>query len=160
MTAMMPVTDPVITQVEGSCFAISATTGDLRADSLDGLYCDDTRVVSGWRLLVDGRPPEPLSAQLETPYQATFLGRRDVVLVERRRFVGNGMREDLVLRNLGREDLPCKVSYELVVDFADMFSVRGGKPAPLGEVVWRGSPCWPKPSLRAGTAVRGSARTA
>ncbi|MFG1910983.1 glycogen debranching N-terminal domain-containing protein [Kribbella sp. NPDC048928] len=133
-------TDPVITLVEGSCFAISATTGDMRADSVDGLYCDDTRIVSGWRLLVDGRPPQPLSAQLDAPYQATFLGRRDgdggSLLVERHRLVGDGMREDLILRNLGTQDITCRVAVELTVDFADLFSVKDSKPLPLGEVQW------------------------
>jgi glycogen debranching enzyme len=140
-TVMPPVTTPVITLVEGSCFAISETTGDMTASSVEGLYCDDTRVVSGWRLLVDGRPPEPLSAQLEAPYQATFLGRRRgdgaSLLVERHRFVGDGLREDLVLRNLGTEDTACRVAVELVVDFADLFSVKAGQPVPLGEVVWK-----------------------
>ncbi len=137
---MMPVTEPIITLVEGTSFAISATTGDMMAAGVNGLYWRDTRALSTWRLLVDGCSCEPLSAHLDAPYQATFLGRRTgpgvPLLVQRCRLVGEGMREDLVLRNLGSEDTTCRLSMELSTDFADLFSVKSGRPEPLDTVMW------------------------
>jgi glycogen debranching enzyme len=56
--------------------------------------------------------------------------------IERNRLVGDGMREDLVLRNLGSEDTACRVTIEVGADFADTFSVKAGNPKPLGPVSW------------------------
>ncbi|HET6292186.1 MAG TPA: glycogen debranching N-terminal domain-containing protein [Kribbella sp.] len=135
------VTEPMITLVEGTSFAISTTAGEMVGGGVHGLYHQDSRVVSGWQILLDGRPPEPLSAHLDTPYEATFLGRRRTdgarLLIERRRLIGDGMREDVVLRNLGNEDTACRLTVELASDFADMFSVKAGQPEAIGEVQWR-----------------------
>jgi glycogen debranching enzyme len=46
------------------------------------------------------------------------------VLVERSRYVGNGMREDIVIRNLGREPTTCALAFELDADFAHLFEVK------------------------------------
>jgi glycogen debranching enzyme len=137
---MRPVAEPTITLVEGTSFAISGTTGDMLPGGVSGLYCRDTRVLATWRLLVDGCSYEPLSAHLDAPYQATFLGRRAgtgvPLLVQRVRLVGEGMREDLVLHNLGAEDTACRLTMEVVTDFADLFSVKSGQPEPLDTVTW------------------------
>jgi glycogen debranching enzyme len=140
MSEMPPVAVPTITLVEGTSFAISATTGDMVPGGVNGLYCRDTRALATWRLLVDGCSCEPLSAHLDAPYQATFLGLRAgsavPLLVQRVRLVGDGMREDLVLRNLGVEDTACRLTLELATDFADLFSVKSGQPEPLDTVSW------------------------
>jgi glycogen debranching enzyme len=135
----LSVTDPTITLVEGNCFAISATTGDIVPDGAAGLFYQDVRMLSAWRLLVDDSPPEPLSAHLDAPFQATFIGRRRgggaSLLVERRRLVGRGMREDVVLRNPGSEDTTCRLLVELTTDFGDRFSIGGADSS--GEVTWK-----------------------
>jgi hypothetical protein len=76
--------------------------------------------------------------QRDEPYAATFLGllpassaRTDsVVLLVRRRYVGNGMREDIELRN----SAPYPVSFELAIaadaDFAGLFEVKGERVGP------------------------------
>ncbi|GAB3424693.1 amylo-alpha-1,6-glucosidase [Flindersiella endophytica] len=136
-----PVGTPTITLVEGACFAISTTSGEMEPEHAHGLFYRDTRFVSGLRLLLDGREPEPLSAQPQAPYETTFLARRPDVnsaplLVSRHRLVGEGMREDITLRNLGGEDTVCQLQFEFETDFADMFSVKDGRPKRLGEVTW------------------------
>ena len=63
-------------------------------------------VLSRWELLVDGRAPEPLMVQQAEPYAAAFLGQMpptpgladSTLLVVRRRYVGDGMREDVTSR--------------------------------------------------------------
>lgn len=137
---LTPVSSPDVTLVEGSTFCISAADGAMSADRVDGLYYRDTRIVSSWRVVLDGHPPEPLAVQPGSPYEATFVGRRRgdgaPLLIERHRLVGDGMREDLVLRNLGSEDTACRLTIEVGTDFADTFSVKAGHPKPLGPVSW------------------------
>ena len=68
----------------------------------------------------------------DDPYRARFLGRARprpgrtdaTLLVERDRFVGSGMREDLVLRNLGTEPAGVAVTLAFDADFADVFEVK------------------------------------
>ena len=67
-----------------------------------------------------------------TPFSATFVSRGkprqgqsdSTVLVERDRYVGDGMREDIVLRNLGHEAMTCSLAFELDADFAHLFDVK------------------------------------
>jgi glycogen debranching enzyme len=98
----------------------------------------DTRVVSGWRLELDGQAVEPLSTVVEEPYSATFVGRTpprggladSTLLVMRRRAVGDGMREDIVLRNLAGEAAGVLVTLTVEADFADLFEVKEGRVRP------------------------------
>jgi glycogen debranching enzyme len=123
-----------VTLVEGSTFCICGGTGDIRTAS-DGLYVRDTRVVSRWELTVDGVAPLALAAQQEVPYAATFIGRLPPeagladsrVVVVRRRYVGQGMREDLTLANSGPDPVSCEVALHVGVDFADVFEVKEGR---------------------------------
>ena len=50
-----------VTLVEGSSFCVCGRTGDISPDEPHGLFFRDTRLLSTWRLLVDGAPPEPLA---------------------------------------------------------------------------------------------------
>ncbi len=45
-------------------------------------------------------------------------------MVERRRYVGRGMREDLVIRNFGEEPAYCAADLVYGADFADLFAVK------------------------------------
>ena len=95
------------TLIEGSTFCISEPDGDILPGRPQGLFVRDTRVLSRWQLTVDGKEPQPLSVQHPEPYAATFLGRMapragkadSTLLVVRRRYVGDGMREDITIRN-------------------------------------------------------------
>src|SRR4029453_3219973 len=98
----------VVTLVEGAGFCVCGSTGDIVAGEPHGLFFRDTRLLSQWQLLVDGVPPELLARMAREPFATTFVararpqaGRADsTLLVLRHRYVGDGMREDLVLRNL------------------------------------------------------------
>jgi len=121
-----------VTLVEGASFSISASNGDIESGGAQGLFFEDTRFVSLWRLRLDGAPPQSLAVVARHPFAATFvsrgrpqLGQSDSTLfVERSRYVGNGMREDVVIRNFGREPAACSVSFELEADFAHLFEVK------------------------------------
>jgi glycogen debranching enzyme len=124
-----------VTLVEGTSFCLSDPRGDIEPGAPQGLFFRDTRILSGWRLRLDGQPVEPLAVVPHAPNRATFLGRAlphpgragATLLVERSRFVGAGMREDIVVRNLGHEPARCSVSLHAGADFADLFEVKEGR---------------------------------
>ena len=49
------------------------------------------------------------------------------MLVLRHRYVGDGMREDVVLRNVGAVDVRCRLELVVEPDFADLFEVKEGR---------------------------------
>jgi glycogen debranching enzyme len=130
-----------ITLVEGPAFCISERSGDVVPKVAQGLFFRDTRFLSTLRLLVNGHPPELLSAATTDPFSAVFVLRAPPegqaephVMLLRRRYVGQGMREDLTVRNFGAE--PAFVSLEVAAgsDFADLFEVKHAHISKAGEL--------------------------
>ncbi|MDQ3756693.1 MAG: amylo-alpha-1,6-glucosidase, partial [Actinomycetota bacterium] len=130
----------MVTLVEGSAFAISARSGDMVRGSPHGLFFRDTRFLSRFELRVNGAQPEPLAADTTDPFSAVFVartrprpGRADsTLMVFRYRYIGRGMREDLVIRNFGDEPAFCSLELDIEADFADLFEVKEGRPGPGG----------------------------
>ncbi|SDG23138.1 glycogen debranching N-terminal domain-containing protein [Pseudonocardia oroxyli] len=130
-----------VTLVEGASFCICTFGGDIGGNGPCGVFFRDTRILSRWELRVDGEVPDPLAAMNPDPYRAIFLGRLSRrfgrtdtnVLVQRERRIGNGLREDLVLRNPGAEPTTCSVTLSVEADFADLFEVKEGRVHPRGE---------------------------
>ncbi|MEY9214628.1 glycogen debranching N-terminal domain-containing protein [Thermobifida halotolerans] len=134
-----------VTIVEGTSFAVSAADGGMLPDRPHGVFYDDIRIVSKWEFSVNGSAPEPLTAIVhDHPYRAVFLARarkrgggaEATLLVERDRRVGTGMREDITLRNLGREPAACTVTLVVDADFADLFEVKAGEVRRNGQYVF------------------------
>ncbi|HEY3810125.1 MAG TPA: glycogen debranching N-terminal domain-containing protein, partial [Acidimicrobiales bacterium] len=130
-----------VTMVEGSAFMICAPGGDLSPLSAEGFFFRDTRFLSRWTLQINGQVPEALARAVADPYSATFVartrprpGRADSnLMVERRRYVGRGMREDLVIRNFSEEPTYCAVELVYGADFADLFAVKEARVTGSGE---------------------------
>jgi glycogen debranching enzyme len=124
-----------LTVVEGSAFLISSGSGDVAPDRSEGFFFRESRFLSRWELLVNGRSPEILAASTPDPYQATLVsrvagreGQADAtLLVLRHRYVGRGMREDLVVRNLADEPAYCAIEIAFGADFADVHGIRNGR---------------------------------
>jgi glycogen debranching enzyme len=122
-----------VTLIEGSTFCISEPGGDILPDRPHGLFVRDTRMLSRWELTVDGIEPQPLTVHTAEPFAATFLGRMppnagmadSTLLVVRRRYVGDGMREDITLRNTAAKAKKCTLELAAESDFADLFEVKG-----------------------------------
>jgi glycogen debranching enzyme len=132
------------TLIEGSTFCISDPGGDIQPDRPHGLFVRDTRMLSRWELTVDGEEPQALTVYLDEPFAATFLGRMppkagradSTMLVVRRRYVGDGMREDISLRNTSVKPRRCVLALAAESDFADLFEVKGrSKPRTAGSLV-------------------------
>ncbi len=136
------------TLVEGSAFCISDPSGDFLADSTHGLFFRDTRFLSGMELLVNGSRPEALAAERLSPFAATFVlravpraGRADSsLMVFRYRYVGRGMREDVVVRNYGVEAAYCSLELVFAADFANLFAVKEGRVGTGGRVECHAAP--------------------
>jgi glycogen debranching enzyme len=131
------------TLIEGITFCICGRSGDIRAGADQGLFYRDTRFVSRWELTVDGQALEPLTVSTAAPYAGTFVSRRpprpgtadSTLLVVRKRYVGNGMREDIVVRNLGREAAGVRLQLAVDADFAGLFEVKEGRVGERKDVV-------------------------
>jgi glycogen debranching enzyme len=121
-----------VTLVEGASFSISSSSGDIEPGGAQGVFYQDTRFVSTWRVHLDGEELQNLAVIARHPFAATFISRSQprpgqpdsTLLVERSRYVGNGMREDIVVRNLAREPATCSIAFELDADFAHLFEVK------------------------------------
>jgi glycogen debranching enzyme len=130
--------------VEGASFCISSRSGDIEPGGTEGVFFLDARIVSELRLLVNGAAPEPLAAHVDEPFAARFVARchpaegqsDSTLVIERHRYVGQGLREDLVLRNLGREATYVNVELVADADFASVRAVRSGRvrPPTAGEI--------------------------
>jgi glycogen debranching enzyme len=132
----------LVTLLEETTFCISEASGDILPGGAQGLFYRDTRFLSRLELRLDGEPPEPVAVQPNEPFACTFLARRppgptrpdSTLLVIRRRYVDSGMREDITLRNLGREAAAAHLTLEVGGDFADLFEVKEGRMLHLEEV--------------------------
>ena len=131
-TAAGPLGAGTVTLVEGSSFCISMPNGDISADHPHGLFVRDARILSGWRLTVDGQPLEPLAAETKAPYRALFVGRvprsdgyaDSPLIVERLREVGAGIQEQVTVRNFSLKPAECVITLRVEADFADLFEVK------------------------------------
>lgn len=130
----------VVTLVEGSTFAVSDRVGDFHPGDPQGLFFLDTRFLSRLQLTLNGQRPEALAVVLDEPFAATFVQRARLesrgpgrLVVVRRRYVGRGMREDVVLRNYSAEPASCVVRLHLETDFAHLFEVKKGRVQRRGE---------------------------
>ena len=118
-----------ITLLDGASFCIAAEGGDLQRGGQHGLFFLDARILSELVVTVNGEAPEALADHVDAPHQATFVGRcpGSALVLERVRQVGSGMRDDLIVRNVGGEPAYCRVELRIAADFADPTDVRDGR---------------------------------
>ena len=133
--------DPrAVTIIEGSTFCVSASSGDMYADSSHGWFYRDTRAISRWNLLVGGSYMEPLDAYTRPPTRPPSSGApppgrpRSTLIIERNRTVGTVLQESVTLRNYGIEDESCTLLLQVDSDFADLFDVKAGREGVVGNL--------------------------
>lgn len=141
-----------VTLVEGSTFCLSDKSSNF-SGTADGLYFADTRVLSTFELTADDQAPEILAVVPDQAYSCLFVGRGSrregeheaTLMIERHRFVGDGMREDIVLNNHSTEDVRVRLALRIESDFADIHEIRGigrrsreiGRQATTGRITWQ-----------------------
>ena len=122
----------MLTILDGSTFVVSDDIGDVGSGA-EGVFADDTRMLSRCRLLIDGESPLLLTSRAGRLLQRDPLPSershapgfpQDTLSVSRERFVGETVTEHLVLSNEGMSELSFAVDLELAADFADIISVK------------------------------------
>ena len=132
----------------GDTFIVNDPLGDLTGHD-DGLFVNDTRVLSQLRLTFGGRAPSLLSGSVSSD-NATFTAHltnrplpplggastpEGVIHVQRVRVLsGTVLNEAIELTNYGTSDATVPLSISFSSDFRDMFEVRGLKRDKQGRV--------------------------
>jgi glycogen debranching enzyme len=120
--------------LDGDTFVISDRRGDVipSTNQPHGLFLQDTRFLSQWCLTVDGRSPEVLSTDDINYFSAQFFlvppaesfYDQAPFSIMRKRWVGDGFHEDLIVINHSAEPLQLDLNVEAAADFADLFEVK------------------------------------
>ena len=143
------VPDRLFALKDGDTFLVADAYGDILGVA-DGLFRDDTRLLSHFRLLLGGESPSLLSAAVAqdnvfftsngsnrplTPPGGAATP-RGVIHIERKRFLWDGrLFERVCCTNYGRDDVMAPLSIEFGVDFHDMFEVRGQRRVRRGQTL-------------------------
>ena len=120
-----------ITILEGATFCVTDELGDL-TEPTNGFFAADTRFLSYLRLTINGARPLLLSHGKVEYYSAAWFLRNppvgglqpDEVSLARRRFIGDGMQDHVILVNHASRSVQFDLALELGTDFADIFAVK------------------------------------
>ncbi|MEO6469230.1 MAG: glycogen debranching N-terminal domain-containing protein [Acidimicrobiia bacterium] len=130
-----------VTLVDGRTFAISDVAGDMW-DVTHGLMHDDLRHLSEFTVRTPGREIEVLTGTTVSPFSGAFVQRLRLdhepegaaLLMVRRRWIGDGLREDIELTNPTGTAVVVDLTLRVGADFAHLFDVKagyGGEPGAL-----------------------------
>lgn len=134
---------------QGEQFLIADEMGDV-AGANDGLFREDTRVLSRFRLAIGSAPPSLLSSGVSHDnvlFRAHLTNRplpllggsvtpEGVIHIERARLLWKArMYERIWLTNYGSESVTLPLRLEFGADFADIFEVRGCTRAARGRLL-------------------------
>jgi glycogen debranching enzyme len=122
-------TDLII--LDGCTFFYSGENGDMKENDPEGLFYEDVRHLSLWKVLVDGEEIKPLSSRRVDYFSARVVGTPDgngddapPLSIRRDRFVTEGAHEDIVLENLTDSARRVKLTLEYSSDFADVMEAQ------------------------------------
>jgi glycogen debranching enzyme len=136
----------LFTLKDRDCFVVNDAYGDI-VGAADGLFHDDTRILSRFRLLLGTKPPSLLSAAIAQdnvfftvhgsnqalPYPGGPVGPPGVLHLERKRFIWEErLYEQISIVNYSRDAVIVPLVVEYGADFRDMFEVRGMRRARRG----------------------------
>ena len=134
---------------DGDSFLIANAYGDIGNES-DGLFHDDTRLLSVYSLRIAGLQPELLSASVtrDNVFFVAHLTNRPLpplggppvlpglIHIVRTRFLcGNRLYERMRCHNYGLHAMQAPLRLEFAADFRDMFEVRGSVRAARGALL-------------------------
>ncbi|HSR64371.1 MAG TPA: glycogen debranching N-terminal domain-containing protein, partial [Xanthomonadaceae bacterium] len=134
---------------DGDSFLVANAYGDVEGRS-DGLFHDDTRLLSQFRLRIAGAPPELLSSAVtrDNVFFVSHLTNRPLpelgaapapsglVHIVRTRFLCvDRLFEHTCCRNYGQHPVRAPLRFDFGADFSDMFEVRGCVRVERGELL-------------------------
>jgi glycogen debranching enzyme len=117
--------------LEGSTFCICDDSGDVGGET-SGFFAQDTRFLSKLKLTINGERPRLLTSAKVEYFSAAFYLRNplagglrpDTLSLARRRFIGEGMQDRVIVRNETNEPVSFELGLELGNDFADIMTVK------------------------------------
>jgi glycogen debranching enzyme len=125
--------------IAGRAFCVSGRSGNIADPGPQGFFNNDTRFLSGFRLLINGFDPEVVdAASVDADEAVFFLRSRSIeqdehaepgLVVRRHRYQGPTLHEDIIIDNRAGETAQVTVELHVSVDFADVFDVRRAGPA-------------------------------
>ncbi len=134
-----------VTCVSGRTFCLSTASGQIRPGPYgDGVFAEDTRILSALVLTLNGQEPHALGGYPLGPGAARFSACAHVgaapdptLLVERRRAVTDVWQEQIRVTNHGVDPVEFQVGLQAAADFAYIFDVKHGRhpPASTGHLV-------------------------
>jgi glycogen debranching enzyme len=126
--------EKTVSILDGSTFVVSSANGDIEAksDQPHGLFFKDTRHLSLWIVTLNGVRLDVLSTDTIEYYFAQFfcvppggnVYKSPTVSVIRRRFVGEGFCEQVVVMNHDSRAHEFELGVEADTDFADLFEIK------------------------------------
>ena len=125
---------------EGAIFLCSRPSGDILPGfvSGEGLYTEDTRFLSEFRLSVGGKSPVLLSSNADLAYAMVIDSTnpnltegkvvkvpQQTISIQRFRLLADRLYERISLRNYSTSAIGSQLQLSLAADYADTFEVRG-----------------------------------
>jgi glycogen debranching enzyme len=120
--------------ISGRAFCVSGRSGNIAPLGPQGFFNDDTRFLSGFRLLIDGVDPQVVDATSVEPDEAVFFLRTRAaeqdpydepgLIIRRHRYQGPSLHEDIIIKNRTGRAAAVIVELEIAVDFADLLDVH------------------------------------
>lgn len=139
---LQPALHELVTVLAAPVTALSATSGDITGEGATGVFAADLRVLSRSLLTVDGQSPEPVAHQLDGAHGVEFIGvcrglgdpgpDPTVWLRRRRTALRDGLREEILVENVGAETLEILLELEFSADLAPIETVKLGGAASAG----------------------------
>jgi len=138
-----------LTIKEDDLFVYCNMQGNIPVDNTSGLgfYTSDTRFLSCWELLLNGREPILLSTSAQRDYMAHIeLTNADIregeelkipqetINIRRLRVLSGGLLERVRIKNYNPVPVELKLEMAFFADFADMFEVRGLRRVKRGQL--------------------------
>ncbi len=137
-----------VTCVNGRTFCLSTASGQIRPGPYgDGVFVEDTRILSALVLTLNGEEPHALGGYPLGMRSARFSGCAHLnaapdpaLLVERRRTVTEHWTEQIRITNHGMVPVEIEVGLQAAADFAYIFDVKHGRhpAASTGQLVAHG----------------------
>jgi glycogen debranching enzyme len=129
--------------VDGPTLLLCTLAGDVERHTVGGLYHHDTRYLSEWRLLVQGKPLTLLTSQLlDAGSQLFYLTNEEApglpvqaVTVRRQRTIGSGMAEQITVTSHLQQPVTLRAELVVDADFSSVLEVHRGYVEPTGS--WR-----------------------
>lgn len=145
----------VIAINQGSTFMVTTEAGEIAPEAELGFFARDTRLLSGYRFFIQGRPWLLATSAALSYYGARYYFVSPRVAIEQgfleerqlelrlERTVGGGVHEDFDITNYANREVSFRFTLAVESDFADIFEVKGHNLSLRGSIesTWSAERC-------------------